>query len=133
MNIEDFRAYCLSLKGVTEKMPFSKAASEYDRNLLVFSVLDKWFCFVNVDVFDFCDLKCDPERIVELQEHYQGIRPGYHMNKKHWISVCFNQDVPDSKIRELVRQSYDIVAASLTKKQREELGKLLFVRENLYL
>ena len=55
------------------------------------------------------------------------------MNKKHWISVCFNQDVPDSKIRELVRQSYDIVAASLTKKQREELGKLLFVRENLYL
>ena len=61
MNIEDFRAYCLSLKGVTEKMPFGKAASEYDRNLLVFSVLDKWFCFVNVDVFDFCDLKCDPE------------------------------------------------------------------------
>ena len=124
MNIEDFRVYCLSFKGVTEKMPFSKAASEYDRNLLVFSVLDKWFCFVNVDVFDFCDLKCDPERIVELQEHYQGIRPGYHMNKKHWISVCFNQDVPDSKIRELVRQSYDIVVASLTKKQREELEKL---------
>ena len=41
MNIEDFRTYCLSLKGVTEKMPFGKAASEYDRNLLVFSVLDK--------------------------------------------------------------------------------------------
>ncbi len=147
MNIEDFRAYCLSLKGVTEKMPFGKAASEYDRNLLVFSVLDKWFCFVNVDVFDFCNIKCDPEQVVELQERYEGIRPGYHMNKKHWISVCFNhhmnkkhwisvcfnQDVPDSKIRELVRQSYDIVAASLTKKQREELGKLLFVRENLYL
>lgn len=122
MNIEDFRAYCLSFKGVTEKMPFGKAASEYDRNLLVFSVLDKWFCFVNVDVFDFCDLKCDPEQTVELQERYQGIRPGYHMNKKHWISVCFNQDVPDSKIRELVRQSYDIVVASLPKKQREELG-----------
>ena len=123
MNIEDFRAYCLSLKGVTEKMPFGKATSEYDRNLLVFSVLDKWFCFVNVDVFDFCDIKCDPEQIVELQERNQGILPGYHMNKKHWISVCFNQDVPDSKIRELVRQSYDIVVASLTKKQREKLGK----------
>ena len=123
MNIEDFRAYCLSLKGVTEKMPFGKATSEYDRNLLVFSVLDKWFCFVNVDVFDFCDIKCDPEQIVELQERNQCILPGYHMNKKHWISVCFNQDVPDSKIRELVRQSYDIVVASLTKKQREKLGK----------
>ena len=124
MNIEDFRAYCLSFKGVTENMPFGKATSEYDRNLLVFSVLDKWFCFVNVDVFDFCDLKCTPEQTVELQEHYQGVRPGYHMNKKYWISVCFNQDVPDSKIKELVHQSYDIVAASLTKKQREELGKL---------
>lgn len=62
MNIEDFRAYCLSLKGVTEKMPFGKATSAYDRNLLVFSVLDKWFCFVNVDVFDFCNLKCAPEQ-----------------------------------------------------------------------
>lgn len=124
MNIEDFRAYCLSFKGVTEKMPFGKVASEYGRNLLVFSVLDKWFCFVNVEVFDFCDIKCAPEQIGELQERYDGIRPGYHMNKKHWISVCFNQDVPDSKILELVRQSYDIVAASLTRKQREELGKL---------
>ena len=61
-------------------MPFGKAASEYDRNLLAFSMLDKWFCFVNVDV-------------------------------------------PDNKIRELVRQSYDIVVASLPKKQREELGE----------
>ncbi len=124
MNIEDFRTYCLSLKGVTEKMPFGKAASEYDRNLLVFSVLDKWFCFVNVDVFDFCNLKCDPEQIGELQDRYAGIHPGYHMNKKHWISVCFDQDVPDGKIKEPVRQSYDIVAASLTRKQREELEKL---------
>ena len=61
MNIEDFRTYCLSFKGVTEKMPFDKAASAYDRNLLVFSVSDKWFCFVNITVFDFCDIKCDPE------------------------------------------------------------------------
>ena len=57
MNIEDFRTYCLSFKGVSEKMPFGKASTEYDRNLLVFSVCDKWFCFVNVDVFDFCNGK----------------------------------------------------------------------------
>lgn len=124
MNIEDFRAYCLSLKGVTEKMPFDKAASEYDRNILVFSVLDKWFCFVNVDVFDFCNLKCEPDQINELQDRYAGIRPGWHMNKRHWISVCFNQDVSDIKIKELVRRSYEIVMASFTRKQREELEKL---------
>ena len=58
MNIEDFRTYCLSFKGVHDKMPFGKATSEYDRNLLVFYVLDKWFCFVNIDTFDFCNIKC---------------------------------------------------------------------------
>ncbi len=53
-----------------------------------------------------------------------GIRPGWHMNKKYWISVYFEQDVPDSLIRELVKASYDLVAGSLTKKEREELDSL---------
>ena len=52
------------------------------------------------------------------------MRPGYHMNKRHWLSICFNRDVPDSLIRSLVRQSYDLVVASLTRKQREALEKL---------
>lgn len=102
-------------------MPFEKATTEYDRNLLVFYVLDKWFCFVNIDVFDFCNIKCPTEQIEELQERYEGIKPGYHMNKKHWISVYFNTDVPDRTIKELVRQSYDIVVASLSKKEKEAL------------
>ena len=46
------------------------------------------------------------------------------MNKKYWISVYFNQDVPDEKIKELVRKSYDIVVKSLTKKERETLANL---------
>lgn len=121
MNIEDFRTYCLSLKGVHDKMPFEKAASEYDRNLLVFYVMDKWFCFVNVDVFDFCNIKCPTEQIEELQDRYEGITPGYHMNKKHWISVHFQKDVSDKTIKELVKQSYDMVAASLSKKEKEAL------------
>lgn len=124
MNIEDFRSYCLSLKGVHEKMPFEKAVSEYDRNLLVFCVADKWFCFVNIDVFDFCNLKCDPEQIGELQDRYEGIKPGYHMNKKHWISVYFEKDVPEKVIHDLVRQSYDRVVASLPKKEKEALRAL---------
>ena len=121
MNIEDFRTYCLSFKGVHEKMPFGKSTSDYDRGLLVFYVLDKWFCFVNVDVFDFCDLKCPTEQIDGLQEQYNGIRPGYHMNKRHWISVCFDKDVPDEKIKELVRQSYETVVSEMSKKERETL------------
>lgn len=124
MNIEEFRSYCLSFKGVHEKMPFGKATSQYDRNLLVFYVCDKWFCFVNIDMFDFCDLKCPQQQIAELEERYNGIRPAYHMNKQHWISVCFNSDVPDQKIRELVQQSYMTVRESLTQKQQHELDNM---------
>lgn len=120
MNIEDFRAYCLSFKGAQDKMPFDKATSEYDRNLLVFYVADKWFCFVNVDVFDFCSIKCPTQQIEELQDKYEGIKPGYHMNKKHWISVYFDADVPEKTIKELVKQSYDMVAASLSKSKKKE-------------
>lgn len=105
-------------------MPFGKATSEYDRNLLVFYVLDKWFCFVNIDTFDFCNIKCKTEQIEELQDRYEGIRPGYHMNKKHWISVFFDNDVPDKTIKELVKQSYDIVVASLSGKEKEILQNM---------
>lgn len=121
MNIEDFRAYCLSFAGVHDAFPFGKAVSEYDRNLLVFYVGDKWFCFVNAVEFDRCNLKCAPERITGLQERYRGVEPAYHMNKRHWIGVRFDSDVPDPVIRELVRDAYERVAGSLTGKQREEL------------
>lgn len=124
MNIEEFRAYCLSFSGVHDKMPFDKATSDYDRNLLVFYVADKWFCFVNIDVFDFCNIKCRSEQIEDLHERYEGITPGYHMNKKHWISVHFEKDVPDKLIKELVKHSYDIVVATLLRKEREALQNI---------
>ena len=119
MNVEEFREYCLSLKGVEEKMPFVNVADRYSRDVLCFYVGDKWFCFVNIEVFDFCCIKCNPDEMEELRATYTGIKPGWHMNKKHWISVYFNQDVPDKEIKELVKKSYDIIVRSLTKKERE--------------
>ncbi len=124
MNVEEFREYCLSFRGVREKMPFPNVADRYSRDVLWFYVGDKWFCFVNVAVFGFGCIKCDPDRWGVMQARYMGIRPGWHMNKKYWISVYFEQDVPDSLIRELVKASYDLVAGSLTKKEREELDSL---------
>ncbi|MDQ0639938.1 putative DNA-binding protein (MmcQ/YjbR family) [Pedobacter sp. W3I1] len=121
MNAETLREYCLSFEGVTDKMAFTKASAEYDRNLLAFYVKEKWFCFFNVDEFDFCTLKCDPEESKILQDKYQGITPGYHMNKKHWISVHFNKDVPDKLIKTLLKKSYELVVASLTKAEIHDL------------
>nr|MBP9482503.1 MmcQ/YjbR family DNA-binding protein [Parabacteroides sp.] len=103
------------------KMPFPNVPDKYSRDVLCFYVADKWFCFVNIEIFDFCCIKCNPDESGELQTEYTGIRPGWHMNKKYWISVYFNQDVPDEKIKELVSNSYDIVVKSLTKKEREML------------
>ena len=54
MNIEEFREYCLSLKGVHEKMPFPNVPDKYSQDVLCFYVASKWFCFVNIEVFDFC-------------------------------------------------------------------------------
>ena len=102
MNIEEFREYCLSFKGVHEKMPFPNVPDQYSRDVLCFYVADKWFCFVNIEIFDFCCIKCNPDESGELQTEYAGIKPGWHMNK----------------IKELVSKSYDIVVKSLTKKER---------------
>lgn len=116
-NIEDFRDYCLSFKGVTEKFPF-------DETTLVFYVGNKMFCLVDIEAFDYCNLKCDPDEALELRAQYEGIQPGYHMSKKHWNSIYFQQDVPVKLMQELVVKSYDLVVKGLTKKEREALQKL---------
>ncbi len=99
-------------------MPWSEP--EY-AGVVVLSVGGKWFGFVDVDRFEFCDLKCDPELSLELQEKYNGVTPGWHMNKKHWISAYFNSDVPDSVIKRLVEAAHDTVLGSLPKKVRMEI------------
>lgn len=116
MNIEDFRDYCIQKKGVTEEFPF-------DKNTLVFKVMGKMFALVDVEKFDFINLKSDPETAVELREKHQGIQPGYHMSKVHWNSVYTNADVTDKLIFQLIDESYLLIANSLTKKLKEELKK----------
>ncbi len=113
MNIEEYRDYCTAKKAVTESFPF-------DKNTLVFKVANKMFALTGVDTFNYINLKCDPERAVELRETCNGVRPGYHMNKKLWNSVYLEEDVPDALVYELIDHSYDLIVASLTKKVRSE-------------
>lgn len=112
MNIEDFRLYCLSKTAVTEDFPF-------DQSTLVFKVAGKMFALTDVGSFDGVNLKCDPERALELRETYHWIRPGYHMNKNHWNTVDMAWDMDENLFLELVDHSYDLVVASLPKKLRE--------------
>ena len=122
MNVEEFRDYCLSMPHVTEKMPFTAVKDPYSRDVLCFYIGSKWFCYVNITVFDRCCVKMEENDACELRAEYEGIRPAWHMNKRHWSDVYFNQDVPDDLIRQLVRNSYDLILAKLTKRERDMLN-----------
>ena len=77
---------------------------------------------MNIEIFDRCCLRSTPEDAEELRSRYDGIRPAWHMNKRLWNDVYFNQDVPDDVIRQLVRNSYDLIVAKLTKRERDMLN-----------
>ena len=117
MNIESFRAYCLSHKGVTEEFPFGE-------DVLVYKVMGKMFSLTNMEVFESVNLKVDPERGVELRERYPAVQPGYHMNKKHWITVTMVGSIPDKLLKEWIDHSYDLVAAGLTKMAKRTLESM---------
>ena len=118
MNIEIFRTYCISKKGVTEEFPF-------DENTLVFKVMGKMFALSSLNRMPSqANLKCDPERAVNLREEYDGtILPGYHMSKLHWNTI-YLKDLPQKLIEELIEHSYDLVVSKLTKIRKAELDSL---------
>lgn len=118
MDLKTFKEYCLSLKGSTEKYPWTEP--EY-ASLAVFEIADKWYALFDTSKFEFCNLKCDPAKALELQSKYKGIVPAWHMNKKYWISVYFDKDVPDEVIKELTKTSYDLVFSKLPKKTQEQI------------
>lgn len=108
MNIEELRDYCLSMPDVSEATPFEKF-SKGKFTILVFYVSGHMFCYFNVDDFTSITIKCQPEKTAELKEHYAAVDNPFNGNKKYWISICLNEDMDDSQIKELVRNSYDIV------------------------
>ena len=81
------------------------------------------FALADVEDFTGINLKCEPDYAIELREQYDGINPGYHMNKQHWNTVEVLADVPDALIIKLIDHSYQLVVNSLPKKQRDELIK----------
>jgi predicted DNA-binding protein (MmcQ/YjbR family) len=70
------------------------------------------------------NLKVDPEIGVELREKYEAVTPGYHMNKKHWITVLTDGSIPDKLLLQWVDHSYQLVVSTLTKKQQTALKEL---------
>lgn len=82
------------------------------------------FALTGVENFSSINLKVDPEIGVELREKYDAVKPGYHMNKKHWITVEMDGSIPDKLILQWIANSYELVTQTLTKSQKLTLSKL---------
>jgi predicted DNA-binding protein (MmcQ/YjbR family) len=115
IDIEAFRHHCISKKGVTEEFPFGE-------NTLVFKVKGKIFTITDLSDFTGINLKAEPEVCIELREKYEAVQPGYHMNKKHWITVGIDGSISDKLILKWIDNSYNLVVSSLTKAQQKELS-----------
>lgn len=115
MNIEQIREHCLKKKGVTEEFPFNE-------DTLVFKVAGKIFLLASLETIPLqINLKCDPEKAIELREEYDSVQPGYHMNKKHWNTIIIDGTIPINKIFDWIDDSYLLVVAGLNKNERKML------------
>lgn len=119
MNIEDFRDYCLSMNGVTEKTPFGKFARRYD-SILVFYVLDHMFCLVDMDDFTSVTVKSTPDEVDEIRLNHSSVSNPLNHSLRYWIQLNLNGDISDSEIYSLVRRAYDIVKEKYTPKRKHK-------------
>ena len=104
MDLSAFREYCLNKLGAIEETPFGP-------DTLVFKVAGKIFAISPLDETPArANLKCDPDLALELRDRYEQVRPGYHMNKKHWNTIDLEGEIPDAEIRTMIDHSYELVA-----------------------
>ncbi len=116
MDATELRAWCLQHGGAIEDFPFGPETS-------VFKVAGKIFALSALESTQLAvSLKCEPDLAVALRDSYPAIRPGYHLNKRHWNTVTLDDTLPDELVRDLIEDSYDLVVSALSKRLREELG-----------
>ena len=115
MDAAELRGWCLAQTGAVEDFPFGPEHS-------VFKVGGKMFAISALDRTPLeVSVKCEPELALQLRGTYAAIRPGYHLNKRHWNTVTLDGSVPDTIIRDLVEDSYDLVVSALPKRTRKQL------------
>jgi predicted DNA-binding protein (MmcQ/YjbR family) len=116
MDASELRRCCLGHSGAVEDHPFGPEHS-------VFKVAGKMFALSALERRPLeLSLKCEPELADPLRQTYAAIRPGYHLNKRHWNTITLDGSLPDPFLRDLIEDSYDLVVAGLPKRVRAELG-----------
>ncbi len=115
VNLESIRTHCLKKEGkVVEEFPF-------DESVLVFKVNGKIFILIMTEAHPLTiNLKCDPERAIELRERYAAVTSGYHMNKKHWNTVTIDGTIPPGEILAMIDHSYQLIVSRSAPPARKE-------------
>jgi len=115
MDAVEFREYCLTKPKATEGTPFGET-------VLVFKLAGNMFALMSLDeVPATANLKCDPDLALELRDRYEHVRPGYHMNKKHWNTVEIEGRIPETELRKMIDHSYDLVVQRLPRASRSTI------------
>lgn len=118
MNHDIIREYCLQKKATTFDFPF-------DEEVMACRVAGKIFVLMSILEFPVTiNVKCDPEKAIDLRERYEAVKPGYHQNKKHWNTVTCDGSLTDSDIFSFIDHSYEMVLQSIPKKLRNEIQLL---------
>jgi predicted DNA-binding protein (MmcQ/YjbR family) len=116
MDATELRTWCLRHAGAIEDFPFGPEHS-------VFKVAGKMFALSALDRTPLeVSVKCEPELAFALRGSYPAIRPGYHLNKRHWNTITLDGSLSDRLVRDLIEDSYDLVVSALPKRVREQLG-----------
>jgi predicted DNA-binding protein (MmcQ/YjbR family) len=116
MDATELRRWCLEQAGAIEDFPFGPEHS-------VFKVAGKMFALSALDRAPLeVSVKCEPELAAQLRHTYLAIRPGYHLNKRHWNTITLDGSLPDQLVRDLIEDSYDLVVSALPRRLRQQLG-----------
>ena len=109
------RDLLLAKPGAVEEYPFGP-------DTLVPKVGGKMFALLyEEDGSARLSLKCDPEHGELLRATHPAIQPGYHLNKRHWITITADSSLPDDLVRDLVDESYALVVKGLPRAVRDAL------------
>lgn len=109
MNTEELRDYCLQKPYAEECMPFGD-------DTLVFKVGGKIYLLASLDKGNRFNVKCNPERAIELRELYTEVQPGFHMNKANWNTVFMDGTLTRKQLCEMIDHSYNLILNNLPKK-----------------
>ena len=116
MDAAELREWCLRQPGAIEDFPFTHEHS-------VFKVAGKMFALSALKRTPLeVSVKCEPDLAVALRDTYAAIRPGYHLNKRHWNTITLDGRLSDQLVRDLVEDSYDLVVSALPRRARDALG-----------